>query len=223
MRGQATSNGDRRGGFAVRVRAAACVAAPLLAAGALLAGCGGGGPSGSVASLGSHGSSSQASSGAGGAGAGATGHEPSAASQAVAYAACMREHGVPNFPAPQVTENGSSTSIKLAVPAKLGSVPAFKRAGAACRRLLPGGEADRRTARTPAEQQRYLRAAACIRSHGVPGFPDPTFSGGDVRIEHQHLNESSPAFKAAVHDCESLIPGGVQSGSVHVQQAAPAP
>ncbi len=221
MREQATPDGDRRGRFAIGLRAAAYVAAPLLAAGALLAGCGGGGPSGSVASLGSHGSSSQAS-GVAGAGGGA-GHEPSAASQAVAYAACMREHGVANFPAPQVTENGSSTSIKMAVPAKLGSIPAFKRAGAACRKLLPGGEADRRTARTPAEQQQYLRAAACIRSHGVPSFPDPTFSGGGVHIEHQHLNESSPAFKAAVHDCESLIPGGVQSGSVHVQQAAPAP
>ena len=47
----------------------------------------------------------------------------------------------------------------------------------------------------------------------MPNFPDPTFSGGGVHIEHQALNESSPAFKTAVHACESLIPGGVHGGS----------
>src|SRR5262249_33908012 len=35
---------------------------------------------------------------------------------------------------------------------------------------------------TPAEQAAYLRAAACIRSHGVPDFPDPTFQNGHVKF-----------------------------------------
>jgi hypothetical protein len=173
-----------------------------------------------VASLGSHTSSSHSSTSAAGA---SEGHEASPASQAVAYTACIHQHGVPNFPEPQVSEHGNSVSIKVAVPASLGHNPKFKSAQAACRKLLPGGGPGSQAPLTPAQQEQYLKAAACIRSHGVPNFPDPTFSGGGVHIEHQNLNESSPVFKAAVHDCESLIPGGVHGGSGHAQEAAPQP
>jgi hypothetical protein len=44
-----------------------------------------------------------------------------------------------------------------------------------------------------------------------------------VHIEHRGLDVSSPEFKAAVHACESLIPGGVH-GSAHegsTSEAAP--
>jgi hypothetical protein len=134
----------------------------------------------------------------------------------------MHAHGVPNFPEPQVSEHGGATSIKMAVPVGVGKNPRFKAASEACRKLLPGGGPNNQAPLTAAQQEQYLRAAACIRSHGVPNFPDPTFSGGGVHIEHQKLNESSPSFKAAVHDCESLIPGGVHGESGHTQQAAPA-
>jgi hypothetical protein len=212
---------DDRSTVTTRLRPAACVAVALLLAGALLAGCGGGSPNGGVASLGSQASASHSStSSAGGA---TASHEASPTSQAIAYTACMHSHGVPNFPEPQVSEHGGATSIKLAVPAGVGQNPRFKAASEACRKLLPGGGPGNQAPLTSAQQEQYLRAAACIRSHGVPNFPDPTFSGGGVHIEHEKLNESSPAFKAAVHDCESLIPGGVHGGSGHAQQAAPAP
>ena len=204
MRGEGTSI-QKRG-----LLLAAGTAAALLTAAVLIGGCGGGGPArGGVASLGSRssGTHTPTSSPAGGAG-----HEASASSQAVAYTACVREHGVPDFPEPQVSEHGSSTSIKMAVPASVGQNPKFKSAQRACRKLLPGGEAGHTAPLTPAQQQQYLKAAACIRSHGVPNFPDPTFSGGGVHIDAKNLDERSPAFKAAVHDCESLIPGGVHGG-----------
>jgi hypothetical protein len=172
-----------------------------------------------VASLGSHTQSSHSSTNSASA---SEGHEASPASQAVAYTACIHQHGVPNFPEPQVSEHGNSVSIKMAVPASLGHNPKFKTAQTACRKLLPGGGPGNQAPLTPAQQAQYLKAAACIRSHGVPNFPDPTFSGGGVHIEHQNLNESSPVFKTAVHDCESLIPGGVH-GSGHAQEAAPHP
>jgi hypothetical protein len=203
-----------------RLRRAACAAAGLLLTGALVAGCGGS-PNAGVASLGSHTSASHSSTP--GAASASEGHEASPASQAIAYTTCMHAHGIPNFPEPQVSEHGGSTSIKMAVPASVGKDPRFKAASEACRKLLPGGGPGNQAPLTPAQQEQYLRAAACIRSHGVPSFPDPTFSGGGVHIEHQKLNESSPAFKAAVHDCESLIPGGVHGDSGHAQQAAPAP
>ncbi len=216
-----------RSTFATSLPRAACVAATVLTAGALVAGCGGGSPDGGVASLGSHTSHSASSTpspaGAGGGPGAGGGAETSPTGQAIAYTDCMHAHGVPDFPAPRVSEHGGSTSIKMAVPAGVGRNPRFRSASAACRKLLPGGEPGNRAPLTPAQQARYLRAAECIRTHGVPNFPDPTFSGGDVHIDHQHLNESSPAFRAAVHDCESLIPAGARGDAGHSQQAAPGP
>ena len=211
----------RRAGSRARRRAVSGAAA-LLAGAALIAGCGGGGPTnGSVASLGSHSSRSDTSTGSARA---SEGHEASPGSQAIAYSACMHQHGVPDFPEPQVSEHGSEVSVKIAVPAGVGHNPRFESAQAACRKLLPGGEPGQQTALTPTQQEQYLKAAACIRAHGVPNFPDPTFSGGGVHIEHRALNEHSPAFKAAVHACESLIPGGVHGGgSGSTSEAAPAP
>jgi hypothetical protein len=221
MRGDATPI-DERGPAMIRLPRAACAAAALLAAAAAIAGCGGGSPNVGVASLGSHTSSPRSSTSGSSAGAG---ERPGASpgSQAIAYAACMHEHGVPNFPEPQVSEHGSEVNVKIAVPAGVGANPKFNSAQQACRKLLPGGGPGRQAALTPAQQEQYLKAAACIRAHGLPDFPDPTFSGGGVHIEHLKINQSSPVFKTAVHDCESLIPGGVRAGSGQVQEATPGP
>ncbi|HEY5260667.1 MAG TPA: hypothetical protein VIJ33_00980 [Solirubrobacteraceae bacterium] len=204
----------------VRWRTAACLATALIAAGALVAGCGSTSPGGGVASLESHTSTtSPTSSTAAGP---SEGRESSPGSQAVAYAACMHSHGVPNFPEPQISQKGSEVNVRMAVPAGVGGTPKFKGADQACRKLLPSGGPGNQPVVSPAEQAQYLKAAACIRTHGMPNFPDPTFSAGGVHIAHQGLNESSPTFKAAVHDCESLIPGGVHGGgSGSAQQAAP--
>src|SRR5262249_47413490 len=42
-----------------------------------------------------------------------------------------------------------------------------------------GGQTQSQTI-TPADQADYLQAAACMRSHGVPDFPDPTFENNTV-------------------------------------------
>jgi hypothetical protein len=134
----------------------------------------------------------------------------------------MRSHGLPDFPDPQISQHGGGVSVKMAVPASIGGNPRFGSADQACRKLLPAGGPGNQPTVTPAQQAQYLKAAACIRAHGVPNFPDPTFSGGGVHIAHQGLNESSPVFKAAVQACESLIPGGAHGGgSGSTRQAAP--
>jgi hypothetical protein len=210
-----------RDGTAVSLRVVACLATALIAAGVLVAGCGGTSPSGGVASLGTHASktSTTSSTAAGSTGGG----ESSPGSQAVAYSACMRSHGVANFPDPKISTHGNGVSVAIGVTPAITGNPHFKSAQQTCNKLLPGGGPGSGSNHqiTPQEQSRYLKAAACIRSHGVPNFPDPTFSGGGVHIEHQGLNESSPAFKAAVQDCESLIPGGVHGGSGSSPEPAP--
>jgi hypothetical protein len=220
MQGHAKHSGDRSTATVQEGLGAAPLAAVLIALCALVTGCGGNSPTGGVASLGSHASktSTTSSTAAGSAGGG----ESSPGSQAVAYAQCMRSHGVPNFPDPQISHNGNEVNVKLALPASAArGNPKFQPAQEACRKLLPGGGPVNQPVVSPAEQSQYLKAAACIRSHGIPNFPDPTFSGGGVHIAHQGLNESSPVFKAAVHACESLIPGGVHGGSGSSRAAAP--
>jgi hypothetical protein len=157
-----------------------------------LAGCGGSSPT-SGGTTGSGGSGSSSLSG-----------------QVVAYAACIRSHGVPDFPDPKVSSSGHE--VRMAVPASVGTNPHFKSAQQACRSLAPGGEPGAHPI-SPQEQAQYLRLAACIRSHGVPNFPDPTFSEGGVHLPQGSVNPRSPQVRAAEQACRSLIPASVRGGS----------
>jgi hypothetical protein len=91
------------------------------------------------------------------------------AGQALAYARCMRVHGVTNFPDPTntggVSYQGSTSS------------PAFKSAQTACARLEPRKVAPSLGPETPAQeaqdQAQLIRWAVCMRHRGYPELPDP--------------------------------------------------
>jgi hypothetical protein len=46
--------------------------------------------------------------------------------------------------------------------------------------------------------------SACMRSHGVPTFPDANTEGD---IQAAGIDKSSPAFRAAYHSCGGLLEG----------------
>jgi hypothetical protein len=189
---------------------------------ALLAGgCGGGAKTPTVAHLGSS-TTSSTSSGGSWAGSGSSSSSSGSSSsssqsgsaspdsQAVAYSACVRAHGVPNFPDPKVSTNGNEVKVAIAVNPSISGNPHFNSAQQACRKLLPGGEGGGPGHQiSPQEQSQYLKAAACIRAHGIPNFPDPTFSGGGVHVSQKGINLHSPQARAAEEACQSLIPGGL--------------
>jgi hypothetical protein len=89
-------------------------------------------------------------------------------SQAVEFADCMRAHGVPSFPDP----NGGRRPTSVADT----GTPAFKSASRACARLAPGGAGGVRS--TESQYLAALTFAKCMRTHGVPGIPDPTRGSG---------------------------------------------
>jgi hypothetical protein len=122
------------------------------------------------------------------------------------FSACIRAHGMPNFPNPVV--HGSEVSLTLTPGLKQN--PRFAAAAAACQYLLPAGKGSDMTI-TPADQQDYLRAAACMRAHGVPNFPDPVFSGGGgVHFTlPPGLDVKSRQVNAARLICQKLIPHGL--------------
>jgi hypothetical protein len=187
--------------------------AGLAALALLAAGCGGAAKSPGVASLGSSTSSGTASSGssAGSAGSASAAEGGSPGSQAVAYSACMRQHGVSNFPDPKITTHGNGVSVAIGINPSISGNPHFNSAQQTCKKLLPEGSGGESSSHpiSPQEQTQYLKAAACIRSHGIPNFPDPTFSGGGVHVSDRGLNLHSPQAQAAEEACQSLIPGGL--------------
>ena len=74
-----------------------------------------------------------------------------------------------------------------------------------------GGQTPRQTI-TPADQSDYLNAARCMRSHGVPDFPNPTFENNTVTFNiPPNIDPNSSQAKSAVAICAKLIPPGLPS------------
>jgi hypothetical protein len=189
MKGIAAPHPLRRHGPPV----AAVIATATLA---LLTACSGGSPS----SAGSGGSPNTSST-------------PSA----VAYSACMRSHGVPNFPDP-----GSAGQIPKADPQQLGvSSSQLQAAQQACQHLIPATG-------TTAEQQQETQCAMadncsqavvqqwmsglrtlaqCLRSHGEPNWPDPIITSGGLphfNYSQAGIDHHSSQVLAKVQVCISL-------------------
>ena len=130
----------------------------------------------------------------------------SANSQAVAYSRCMRSHGVPDFPDP--ASNGQIPKEAVIHALRGVSDSRAKAATNACANLNPAGQGS--PTLTAQEQQDYLRAAACMRSHGITGFPDPTFPGGRVNLSiPSSIDTTSRQFTQAAQTCTRLIPAGL--------------
>ena len=57
-----------------------------------------------------------------------------------------------------------------------------------------------------ARSQPAVAFSGCMRSHGVPNFPDPSSSGGVPKETAQQLGVSSSQLQAAQHACQHLLP-----------------
>ncbi len=124
----------------------------------------------------------------------------------VAYSHCMRSHGVPNFPDP-----ASGGGIPKTSAQRLGvSDSRLRAAQNTCQHLLPNATSFQQQARQcltagdcpQALVQQMLTAdrefARCMRSHGVPNWPDPAID-----------SEGRPRF--------NLIPVGITHSQTHSQ------
>lgn len=168
----------------------------------------GGSPSAHVAHLGTTVTTDGVSSFAG------TAAKPAAA---LAYAACMRSNGLPNYPDPG-RNNETPSGLPKVSPQQLGaSLSQFETAERACRHALPTGD----QAGSAAAQQplsRLVQFAHCMRSHRVSNWPDPTAAPADAvamgappyMFQMQGLQgldgagAFSPRITAALHECFQL-------------------
>jgi hypothetical protein len=153
-----------------------------------------------VALVGACGSSAPAQTGGG------SGSDPAAtnAQQAVKFAECMRSNGVSQFPDPNAS--GKLTIDAVANGSGLNpNAPAFKQAISACKDLEPAGFTG--SQRSSQQQAVALKFAQCIRTNGVPDFPDPLPNGPLVdtnRIPSAGQPGGMSSLHAAMQKCRAV-------------------
>jgi hypothetical protein len=113
-------------------------------------------------------------------------------------------------------------------PRRAGALTATLAAGAAIAVLTAGCGGSAASAASPPTYAQEIALVGCMRSHGVPNFPDPSASGGYSLSPDGSLTgaggsvdiDSSQA-QAAYGDCRHLLPGGPSISQLEqdVQQA----
>jgi hypothetical protein len=137
----------------------------------------------------------------------------SAGLRALEYSRCMRSHGVPKFPDLTRLDLVGSGAPKVSVSMeRLGVTSSeYQAAQTACAQLLPNGG---RT--TPTQSQQDLRAmrgfASCMRSHGLPTWPDPADGPAGWGFDLVHVQGFDPNSSEIEHKmdvCQRRLPPGV--------------
>jgi hypothetical protein len=202
----------------------------LTSAALLLAGCGGSSSNGGVAHLGKNTQASSADTSSGGSSSSSEGGAPSQ-QKLVAFAQCMRSHGVPEFPEPTegrllIHREDHDGHVSGVNPQSA----QFQGAQKACAKLAPNGGKPPSAAEQTKMQEQALKFSECMRSHGVPNFPDPeiSHSGGGVGIRiggkqggPSRIDPNSPQFQAGQKACQSILPGPKGGPAAGAVAAAP--
>jgi hypothetical protein len=138
----------------------------------------------------------------------------------VAYSACMRAHGVPSYPDP----NSSGRLPKTSAQALGVNTAAFQTAQQSRQHLLPstGGSFQQQFQQCvlagvcpQALVQEALttqrKFARCMRSHGMPEFPDPRIGPGGApyfpasQAGLTYADTHSSKFTSKVAECEHVV------------------
>jgi hypothetical protein len=162
------------------------------------AACGGGSSQAGVAGLGTTTIAPPAATGAAG------GSHPGG--DLLEYATCMRSHGVLSFPGSAAF--GSSGGIEDAkgqmaqITKSEGSSSTFQAALRACAEYY-GPPPTSSPQVSSQEMRRLLAVSRCMRAHGVPTFPDPNPTTGELNAPAD-IDRGSPQVVAALQACRSL-------------------
>jgi hypothetical protein len=131
----------------------------------------------------------------------------SRATEALAFVRCMRSRGVSKYPDPSATGVVAKVSLQqLGIPSAV-----FQEAQAACQHLFPNNGQS-----SQASNQQMLNAlyefARCVRSHGVPNWPDPLAESDPGQPgtpgfprNMPGINANSPVVMSATHTCQHLL------------------
>jgi hypothetical protein len=137
----------------------------------------------------------------------ATGSSTPRTAAALEFVKCMRGHGVPNLPDPGSSISGPYNSIGgIEIPTTVDmQSPVFQAAQDACHGLLSAVFSPQGKPQVTASLKAALIAnAQCMRTHGVPGYHDPTFPAtGGIGFTDAGTDPQSPAYIHAEAVCGS--------------------
>jgi hypothetical protein len=147
------------------------------------------------------------------AGSGASTSPAQLQADALKYTACMRAHGVPNFPDPSpgrgfVFQAGAGVDP---------SSPTVRAAQAKCQKYMGGSPPGPGTTTHPSAQwlAQMVKAAACMRRHGYPDFPDPRTS-----VPSNPFGNSEGGVISDIDGVIFLFPGTIDMKSPQFLRAA---
>jgi hypothetical protein len=143
----------------------------------------------------------------------------SAADNALSFSKCMREHGVKNFPNPEVSGGRISLRVKQEPGGFEASPQTMEAARTACKHFQPTEQTNVSPQEKVARQEAVLKFAKCMRERGIDVHAST--AGGGIQIQIHPggggggPNPESPAFQAAQKACQGLLPpprGGGPAG-----------
>jgi hypothetical protein len=125
----------------------------------------------------------------------------------------MREHGVKDFPDPEVAADGATKLQFKSSPGEGTGPKTMEAAQQACRHFQEeGGQGPELSPQQKVEQEEAVQKfAKCMREHGIE--VEASTSGGGVQVKvgggpgSGGPNPKSPAFQEAQEACQGLMPG----------------
>jgi hypothetical protein len=139
------------------------------------------------------------------------------AAAAYKFAACMRAHGVPNFPDPKVSSRPGG-AVKVAVIGGGGpNAPAIRTATKKCQGILPTPTSPSQiAAQQHTREVDLVSFAQCLRAHGLTRFPDPTAQGqlNIQMITNAGIDLHAPQTLTAAKACLGASHGAITVADV---------
>ena len=139
-----------------------------------------------------------------------------------AAAQCIRQHGIPSYSDPVLASGGrvfsDLRSIEDAPDTTISAIQQACGTLAARAGLSPQDEPPA----PPQLVQAGVRAAQCMRAHGLPDVHDPTAQSpytpghgfGMTASEVPSGGKASPVYQTAAHACRSLLDGEIRASTL---------
>jgi hypothetical protein len=128
------------------------------------------------------------------------------------FANCLRSHGVPRVPDPQVDDNGQATwPGRSDAEMQRGQQIVGNACDSILQKLPPQAQPHANNQIGTQDLATLRRWAQCMRAHGLPDFPDPN-SDGIFTLPDRYASGGKAMLKPAQDACKDIYNGSFRTG-----------